>query len=195
MNKYSILVNKTHQVDKDYVPNDLVDVEEETAIKENGYKNQLVKEVYDAYKLMKEDALKEGFLIYVDSSYRSYDYQKDLMDRYIKDKGIEYINNYVAPPGCSEHQTGLCFDVLLKRGDTYIEESFADDPEIQWLTSNCYKYGFILRYPKGYESITGYNYEGWHYRYIGVEHSTKMHELDINTYEEYYDKYLAGGNK
>ncbi len=187
---YQILVNRSHPIGRDFLPNDLVDINEPTGYKEVEYQNKLVMKVYEAYKIMQEDAAKEGYYIYIDSSYRSYEYQEDLMNRFIKEKGLEYAKAYVAPPGTSEHQTGLCIDVLVKRGEKLIDETNEDDPEIQWLMSNSYKYGFILRYPKGYEDITGYNFEHWHYRYIGIEHATKMHDLYINTFEEYYDKYL-----
>ena len=86
--------------------------------------------------------------------------------------------------GCSEHETGLALD-LVPEGISSLDESLESDPVIQWFYANSYRYGFILRYPKGKEYITGYGYEPWHYRYVGVEVATYIYEHDI-TFEEYY---------
>ena len=102
------------------------------------------------------------------------------------EKGLDHALQYVAPPGGSEHQTGLAVDVIFRRNNEMIEEQTEEDPEIKWLFLNAHKFGFILRYPKGKESITGFNFEPWHFRYVGKELSTELYSSN-NTLEEYYN--------
>ena len=184
---YEILVNKEHLLDKYYVPEGLVDINEPTGIKiDTTYVNRLDSEVYKSFKEMQKDALKEGYEIFVDSSYRSYDYQEKVYNSYVAERGLEYATQYVALPGSSEHQTGLAFDVIYRRNGEMLDDQFDTDPEMIWLHENAYKYGFILRYPKGKEDITGFNYEPWHFRYVGKDLAFKMKERDI-TLEEYHN--------
>ena len=188
---YQILVNKENLLDSDYVPENMVEINEPTGEKADpNYVNMLEKETYIAFKKMQKEALKDGLEIFVDSSYRSYDYQKNVYDRFVNEKGLEYAERYCAIPGSSEHQTGLAFDVISRRDGVLIEKSSDDDPEINWLKKNSYKFGFILRYPKDKENITGYNYERWHYRYVGEEVAKIMHDEGILTLEEYLSKYV-----
>ncbi|MBR4262547.1 MAG: M15 family metallopeptidase [Bacilli bacterium] len=181
MTNYLILINRDNPLKDSFVPENLVKVNDTEFLE---------KETYNHYLLLKESAKEAGYEIDVDSGYRSYDHQKRLYEEWLEKYGEDYTKAYCAPAGTSEHQSGLCFDVKLIRIDGNSENSKPTDPEIIWLHKNLYKYGFILRYPEGYEDITGYNYEHWHYRYIGVEHSTKMYNEDIKTFEEYYEKYL-----
>ena len=184
---YEILVNKEHLLDKYYVPEGLVDINEPTGIKiDTTYVNRLDSEVYKSFKEMQKDALKEGYEIFVDSSYRSYDYQEKVYNSYVAERGLEYATQYVALPGSSEHQTGLAFDVIYRRNGEMLDDQFDTDPEMIWLHENAYKYGFILRYPKEKEDITGFNYEPWHFRYVGKDLAFKMKERDI-TLEEYHN--------
>ncbi len=184
---FSILVNKENLLASDYVPDGLVTIEEPMGSKiDKNYVNHLNAEVYRNFKLMQADALKQGFEIFVDSSYRTYAYQEKVFNSIAIEKGLEHALQYVAPPGGSEHQTGLAFDVIFRRNGEMIEEQLETDPEIIWLYENSYKYGFILRYPKGKEEITGFNYEPWHFRYVGKELAMELHEKDI-TLEEYYE--------
>ncbi len=115
----------------------------------------------------------------IKSTYRDYDLQEYLFNRYAASDGIEEANRYSAKPGYSEHQTGLAFDV------GWLTESFENSDSFEWLDDNAHKYGFILRYHKGKEEVTGYIYEPWHYRYLGVELATKVKESGL-TLEEYY---------
>lgn len=172
-----ILVNKYYYLASDYVPDDMVTIEAGY-----GVNQPLKKEVYDAYKKMWEDANKEGLTLYINSPYRSYNTQSALYNNYAARDGISLADTYSARPGHSEHQTGLAFDVTSR---TTNFDTFAYSNEYKWLQDNAYKYGFILRYPKGKEYITGYQYESWHYRYVGVNIATYIHDNDI-TYEEYY---------
>lgn len=184
---FSILVNKENLLASDYVPDELVTVNEPMGSKiDKTYVNRLNAEVYRNFKLMQAAALKQGFEIFVDSSYRTYAYQETVFNSVAVEKGLDHALQYVAPPGGSEHQTGLAFDVIFRRNGEMIEEQLETDPEIIWLYENSYKYGFILRYPKGKEKITGFNYEPWHFRYVGKELALELHEKDI-TLEEYYE--------
>lgn len=130
-------------------------------------------------------AKEAGYSIVAFSSFRSYDYQKDLYDKYVARDGKENADRYSARPGHSEHQTGLAFDVgEVGREDLWLTSAFGETPAGKWLANNAHHYGFILRYPKGKESITGFMYESWHFRYLGVELATKVYESGL-TLEEY----------
>jgi len=119
-----------------------------------------------------------GFSIPLLSGYRSYYTQQTLYNNYVNVDGKELADTYSARPGFSEHQTGLAFDV----GN--IDDNYGDTPEGIWLKNNCHLYGFIIRYPKGKEHITGYQYEPWHIRYLGIEHATNVYNKGV-TLEEY----------
>lgn len=133
---------------------------------------------YTALTKLQEGARAAGYSAKLVSGYRSYYTQESIYNSYIKRWGQEYTDKVSARPGHSEHQTGLAFDVGVLSSD------YAYTPEGKWVTNNCAKYGFIIRYPKGKESITGYNYEPWHIRYVGVEVATYIMQNNI-TLEEY----------
>jgi D-alanyl-D-alanine carboxypeptidase len=135
---------------------------------------------------MQKDALKSGFEIFIDSSYRTYEYQEKIFNHIAEEKGFEHAKNFVAPPGGSEHQTGLAIDIIFKRNNKMIEEQNENDPEIKWLFSNAHKYGFILRYPKGKEKVTGFEFEPWHFRYVGKKLAQEIFCSSL-TLEEYYN--------
>jgi len=137
------------------------------------------------------DAGKAGHELNVISSYRSYSYQEDLYNRYVSSHGEEQAKRFAALPGHSEHQTGLTFDLggTENEGD-WLSGSFGDTPAGKWLAANAHQYGFIVRYPKGKEAITGYIYEPWHFRYLGVEAATKVYHSGL-TLEEYLG--ISGG--
>ena len=105
-------------------------------------------------------------------------FDETIPNNYVKKDGEEKAGTYSAKPGHSEHQTGLAFDVGL------VDSSFADTESSKWLEQNCHLYGFIIRYPKGKTDITGYIYEPWHVRYLGVSIATKVKESGL-TLEEY----------
>ena len=135
---------------------------------------------------MSNAAKKDGLHIYNVSGYRSYNTQKSLYNGYVSRNGQAKADTFSARAGTSEHQTGLATDV------NSVSDSFANTKEYKWLINNSYKYGFILRYPKGKEFITGYKYEPWHYRYVGKDVAKIIHEKNI-TYEEYYATYILKG--
>lgn len=184
---FTILVNKNNLLKEDYVPENLIEIHEPTGEKiDKSYINRLNKTAYEFFKIMQKEALKQGYEIFIDSSYRTYEYQKLVFEKNVEEHGIEHAKKYVAPPGGSEHQTGLAFDVIARRNGTMIEKSSDEDPEFIWMKENSYKFGFILRYPKDKEQITGFNYERWHYRFVGPEISIYMKENNIETLEEYH---------
>ena len=160
---YEILVNKDNTLDKTYVPDDLV-------LADRCYKDGILinRKVLEQFNLMKLDASRMGYNIDIMSGYRDYMYQDKIYNKLLKEKGFAYTFRSVAKAGCSEHQTGLAIDICVYRKDKcYIENELIDMDEIKWVIDNCYKYGFILRYPRGMEDKTGYNYEPWHFRYVG----------------------------
>lgn len=173
----TVLVNKYHSLSSDYVPNDLETINPKY---NRGYNNKMRKVARVAFEEMCEAALKDNITIYSGSAYRSYSYQKELYNRYVSTNGFDEAETFSARAGYSEHQTGLATDVMNKSLD-YISK---DDKEYDWLINNSYKYGFILRYPEGKERITGYMYEEWHFRYLGVDIATKVAKEGI-TYDEY----------
>ena len=125
-----------------------------------------------------------GKNIFAYSGYRTYEYQKNLFNRYVEKDGYEKAVMYSARPRHSEHETGLAFDIGGSNQAYWLKESFEDTEEGIWLRENAHRFGFILRYPKEKTDITGYIYEPWHFRYIGIEDATNVYERDI-TLEEY----------
>ena len=176
IDKITMLVNKYHYVSKDYIPKNLIDV--------NGL--LINKDTYESFKEMKNDMNKENLDIEIISAYRSYDYQNNLYNNYLKYETKALVDSYSARAGYSEHHTGLAIDIDNKTSNF---EQFYLTKEYLWMNTNAHKYGFILRYPKDKENITGYTYEPWHYRYIGKDIATYIKEHNI-TYEEYYYEFL-----
>jgi LAS superfamily LD-carboxypeptidase LdcB len=170
-----ILVNKYHSLLSSYVPSNLVQAE-------GCGKPKMVSEAALAYDLMCEAIMKAGIGLSQRSAYRSYSSQKSIYTRYLKYYSQEYTDTFSARPGFSEHQTGLAVDVFSTNASF---ATFEETDAYTWLKQNAYKYGFIVRYPKGKEAITGYKFESWHYRYVGTEVSQKITELGI-TLDEYW---------
>ena len=136
---------------------------------------------------MREDVKNQlGVSLMVNSSYRPYKDQESIYKQY-KNVSLKYADSYAARPGYSEHQTGLAIDITSLENP--LVKDFKVSPEYQWLKDNCYKYGFILRYPEGKEHITGYNTESWHFRYVGLEVAKKIY-LENITFDEYYAYYI-----
>ena len=185
----TILINKDHKLDKNYVPMNLIVADEN----ENNFHNfvdpnmktMIDKNVFFYFKKMQEDALKNNINIIIDSGYRSYDYQQTVWDNYLEEYGLEETKKRVAPPGASEHQSGLAFDIGYIINGEFVEDITDEQIETKWLFANAHKYGYIIRYPKGKEDITGYMYEPWHYRYVGIELASYLYENNL-TLEEYY---------
>lgn len=130
-------------------------------------------EALDAFNEMAADAASEGLDIYISSGYRSYDDQERIYNNYVERDGQVAADTYSSRPGHSDHQTGLAFDL------NSIDDSFGLTPESDWVAVNAHKYGFIIRFPEGKEDITGYQYEPWHIRYLGVEKATEVYESGL----------------
>ena len=172
-----LIVNKTYKLTKDWKP-----VNPYKTVPSDGFdRNPLDKDAYEAWKLMKSDAASLGLNLWAQSGYRSYDYQNDLYNGYIKRHGTKAADTFSARPGASEHQTGLAFDLNT------ISNSFKDTAEGKWVAKNAYIYGYILRYPEGSENITGYGYEPWHLRYIDNVEMAKYIKENNLCLEEYLD--------
>ena len=172
-----LVVNKTYQLTKDWKP-----VNPYKTVPSDGFdRNPLDKDAYEAWKLMKSDAASLGLNLWAQSGYRSYDYQNDLYNGYVKRNGKTSADTFSARPGASEHQTGLAFDLNT------ISNSFKDTAEGKWVAKNAYIYGYILRYPEGKTNETGYIYEPWHIRYVGKELAKELYNNgDWITMESYF---------
>ena len=183
LNTFYTLVNKYNYLRDDFVPNNLVEMTTPYS-KEGIY---LVEEARDNFYKLVDKAKEEGLTIRAISAYRGYTYQKRLYDKYVEADGVNKADTYSARPGFSDHQTGLAIDV---DNTTSSFENFTNTKEYQWMLDNSYKYGFILRYPSGKESITTYQFESWHYRYVGLKLAKKIKASNL-TFDEYFTRYLA----
>ncbi len=183
---YLTLVNKYNRLPYDYNAANLERVG--NLYKKFSYSDYcLDREVYYKYVDMYDAAASDGLSIKIVSAYRTEDYQRNLYSRYKSSYGKEYADRYSAKPGYSEHQTGFAVDI------NSLYTSFENSAEYAWLSENAHRFGFIERYKKGAEYITGYAYEPWHYRYVGVDAATEIHEKNI-TLEEYYATYIYKSN-
>ena len=184
----TVLVNKEHILDKDYVPLEMYVVDENEnnfhQFKDASLKPMLRSDIKEYVDELINDAQELGLPIIVDSGYRSYNYQQVVLDALINEKGDEAFK-LVALPGASEHQTGLAIDFAYYENGIYNDDVKENDKEAIWLKNNAWKYGFILRYPKGKEDVTGYNFEPWHFRFVGLKLAKYLFKNDL-TLEEYY---------
>ena len=163
-----MIANKTYSLPSSYGPGGLT-----------GETNAAANEMFAAAKAA-------GYNMWAQSGFRSYDTQKRLYNNYVSQRGKSAADTFSARPGHSEHQTGLAFDVCAT-GKACINSGFDNTPEAKWLSENAYKYGFVLRYPSGKTNETGYKYESWHFRYVGVELATKLYNGgNWITLEEYF---------
>lgn len=186
-----VLINKKNHLKSDYVPDNLFVIDDN----KNNFRNysdstlkpMLCREVVPYYLALIEEAKKMGFNLIIDSAYRSYSYQQKVMENFIREMGEEKAREIVALPGASEHQTGLAFDIGYMKNGVFSDEVNESDKEAIWLEEHAHEFGFILRYPKGKEDITGYNYEPWHFRFVGIRLATLIKKHNI-TLEEYYNK-------
>ena len=171
-----LIANKTYALPQDFIPTN-----PDQPVNADRSSTCLDKTLMSAWNTMLKDATAKGLNIYIASGYRSYNYQVNVYNRYVKSDGAAVADTYSSRPGNSEHQTGLCFDLNT------IEDSFQYTNEGKWVNDNCYKYGFCNRFPKGKDSATGYQYESWHLRYVGVDLATKLYNNgDWLSLEEYF---------
>ena len=178
-----ILVNKNNSLSSDYKPQNLVKpniVFLDSSAEEEKYMKQ---EAATSLEKLFQNAKQSNITLIGSSAYRSYQTQVNIYNKYYKEKGKEYTKQYVAIPGESEHQTGLA--IYVTNPSRCFDKTSI---EAQWLANNAYKYGFILRYPKNKEDVTGYSYEPWHIRYVGKNVAEKIYR-NSETLEEYLARY------
>ena len=180
--KITVLANKYNFLGSDYIPKNLTQLN----YKCSSRKQFLVSDAKEAFEKLCFDAINNGYHIVAISSYRSYNHQQILYNNYVKKDGVKYADRYSSRAGFSDHQTGLVVDVAKYN---HIFTGFINTKEYIWMKDNAHKYGFILRYPKNKEDITGYMFESWHYRYVGIDIANYIYENNI-TYEEYFVKFL-----
>lgn len=185
-----IIANKSHALAENYAPEDL-----ETAMDCSSGACLMRQEAAEALQEMVGAASQDGVTLLLNSAYRSEEYQAQLYSYYVSIYGTDEADSISSRPGYSDHQTGLAADFAsYTNSDADFTESFGDTVEGQWLYENAWKYGFVIRYPKGKDSITGYTYEGWHYRYVGKENAEKIYSVSPDeTIEEYYN--VQGGTE
>lgn len=182
-----VLVNKENMLSIDYIPKNMYIVDNN----ENNFHNYLIDNIKPMLRMEVKpyiekliyDANNNGINIIIDSAFRSGNYQQMILDKLISEKGNEAYK-LIALPGASEHQTGLAVDFAIYENGIYNDDIKEDDKEAIWLKDNAWKYGFILRYPKGKEDITGFNFKPWHYRFVGLELALELFQTN-QTLEEY----------
>lgn len=178
-----MLVNKFYHLDENYLPDDIVSVSNKYAY--DG--NRLRQDAYDAFVDMWNAATDNNIKLIINSSYREYEKQSSIYEDYKNWYGQTKADKQAARPGYSEHQTGLVVDVFSS--DNQLTGTFKDSEGYKWLKENAYKYGYIERYPDGKEYLTGYEFESWHWRYVGKD-AAKVIQNENITYDEYYAYYI-----
>lgn len=186
-----VVVNKQHPLNpKTYVPSDLVTPN--VPVREPGDPTMQVRAVTaTALEQMFAAAKSQGLNLQLSSGYRSYDYQNSTYNGYVQAQGQAAADAASARPGYSEHQTGLAADIEPVSRQCELDQCFANLPEGKWLAANAYLYGFIIRYTQADQSITGYEYEPWHVRYVGVALATELDKEGVTTLEQFFD--ITGG--
>lgn len=188
-----VLVNKQNWLSKDYIPSDLTKPKVKFLEDTNPEAMFLRKEVAKALEKLFKKAKKEKLNLFAVSGYRSYKRQSEIFKNNLKKDG-ENANKYSARPGQSEHQTGLAIDITCYEEGDVLSYEFENTNEYKWLSENVHKYGFIIRYKKGKEEITGYNFEPWHLRYVGNKIAEEIYFNNISL-EEYINMYFFNENK
>lgn len=176
-----MLINKHRCLTEDFEPDDLVEISSKYTAEDIKASRIAV----NAFSEMYNAALKDGYDLEINSAYRSFSDQQSIVDEYQKLYGESYVEKFVAKAGFSEHQTGLAFDIGSKTSKV-----FAQSKEFNWMQDNAYKYGFIYRYDKRYENLTGFRNEAWHYRYVGKKIAKYIHEHNNMSLEEYFVVFL-----
>lgn len=180
-----VFVNKEYSLPKDYVPDNLIMPDIKFYSYDVPDKRYMRKEAAQALEKMFDAALDDGITLYGVSGYRSYARQKEIYNSNVLARGKDETNKVSASPGHSEHQTGLAIDISSYALKGSLSEEFGTSVEGLWVAKHCAKYGFIIRYPKNRENITGYSYEPWHIRYVGKKTAKYIMKNGI-TLEEYY---------
>ena len=158
---------------------------------------RLEKDTFEAFRQLQSHLRVDGIEIELDGGYRSLESQENIMLDFIKRYGEDYAFKTVAMPGTSEHHTGLAIDIVLKKDGKWLVENadlLKEDEIFAKIHEDLKYFGFILRYPEGKEDITGYSYEPWHFRYVGIENAMKMEGLTLEEFWEIKNG-KAFGNK
>ncbi len=188
-NDLLVLVNKKFRLPSTYAPSDLVKASNSGIRKGENYylRNIIIPDLTD----MVNDSKASGIDLSIVSGYRSYQTQVSTYNYWLtkNSNNIEYVDTFSARPGHSQHQLGTVIDFSSNEIGDVLGDSFANTNAYKWLTENAYRYGFVISYPKGYESITGYKYESWHYRYIG-----KSNALEMKNSKSILEEYLRNKN-
>ncbi|HLR70753.1 MAG TPA: D-alanyl-D-alanine carboxypeptidase family protein [Pseudogracilibacillus sp.] len=179
-----VLVNKDYALPHDFEPNDLVVPDVRFPFEEDDPKKQLRKEAASALEELFSDAEKAGLNLFAQSGFRSYDRQEAIFAYNVEQHGEDHANTYSARAGESEHQTGLVMDVTSQSVNFDLITDFGETDEGKWIEDHAHEYGFIIRYPKGKEDITKYQYEPWHLRYVGKKAAEEIATNNL-TLEEY----------
>jgi D-alanyl-D-alanine carboxypeptidase len=181
-----VLVNKSNKLPKSYKLNDLVYPDIPFVFKEKVEKRKMRSEAAQAIEKLFAGAEQDGVSLLGVSAYRSHAVQTALFNHYVNLDGVKAAKSYSAVPGTSEHETGLAIDVTGGDGKCAAEDCFAGTAAAKWLQKHGAEYGFIIRYPKGKEKITGYQYEPWHLRYVGktVARGIMSHKITLEEYLE-----------
>lgn len=186
-----VIVNKQHPLEPaTYVPDDLrlPDVPQRIP---GATEMRMRASAATALEKLFSAADTDNISILISTAYRSYSYQSTLYNGYVSSQGQAAADKQSARPGYSEHQTGWAVDIRAQSGTCPLETCFGKLAEGKWLAQNAYKYGFILRYPEGKRTVTGYEYEPWHFRYVGTYLTKQMHKTGVETLEEFFD--VSGG--
>jgi D-alanyl-D-alanine carboxypeptidase len=181
-----VLINKHIRLPDNYVPSDLVSLDGLVSVTGSGMR--LRKEAATALSQMAMAAKAEGIDLVVLSAYRSYWQQQNTFNYWVSKAGLQEAETFSARPGHSQHQLGTAVDFADGPSGQNFDQNFDATAKGAWLANNAFKFGFVLSYPKGKEAITGYTYEPWHYRYIGVENAQRMIESGL-ILEEFLQKY------
>ncbi len=183
---YTFIVNREHPLPDNYVPDGLTLIKHAANTNSSEDKYMLRSYAAEAFDAMCDEAFATAGLNIVGiSGYRSFNRQYDLYANYLVKNGISHTNYYSAQPGTSEHQTGLAIDISCQSCGYDLVNSFARSAEGKWVAANCWRFGFILRYSEDDEKITGYAYEPWHIRYVGIPLAHHLYSTGL-TLEEYY---------
>jgi len=184
-----ILMNKYNKLKEDYTPSDLEEINNKYFINGNTNVRKLKKEAKEAFEMLSEDSINNETPVYGQSAFRPYEMQERLYNSAVSTYGEKQADIDTAKPGFSEHQTGLAIDVSSTKDGNMLD--FDSSKSFEWMNENAHKYGFILRYEENKTDITGFMYESWHYRYVGIDVATDMYENYPNlTYEEYYVRFI-----
>lgn len=184
-----VLMNKYHKLEDYYEPDDLEEIDSKYFISGNTLVRNLRKEAKEAFETLSQDSIDNGTPVYGQSAYRPFEMQDSLYRDAVSSLGQKQADIDTARPGFSEHQTGLAIDVSSTKWGNML--SFENTDSFDWMQDNAYKYGFILRYRDDLTDITGFMYESWHYRYVGVKVATDIHNNYPNlTYDEYYVRFI-----